>query len=271
MKNAILIISHKRPECITVSAIKNAGYTGDWFIVADDMDNTQYEELYKGHVIRFSKSEYAKKTDTADNFNKMTTPVYARNACFDIAKDKGYDCFGLFDDDLENFIYRYLENGMLKGIKVTNFTEIFNAYCQYVFDSKFACGGFVSSGRLIGGGNNLLVKNCFYYNPTNAYIINTHVEQSMFIGTLWEDSIYCYLNNMRGKIAAAFMPICISMVSPGSMKDGGNVELYRSSSAFIAESYGNMCIPSFFKWTSGCKGHRFSSDIPRIISGKWKK
>jgi len=271
MRNVMLIISHKRPKCSTVKALKKAGYQGDWFIVADDLDDTDYEGLYKGHVVRFSKMEYAKKVDTADNFGKLTTPVYARNACFDIAKEKGYDCFGLLDDDLNDFNYRYLDGKNLKSKKVKNLTGIFEAYCKFVYDSGFACGGFVSAGRLIGGGGNPLARKCFYYNPTNAYIINTHVEQFPFIGTLWEDSIYCYLNNMTGKIAAAFMPVVISMTSPGSMEDGGNQDLYAATGAYVAESYGNMVIPSFFRWTDGCKGHRFSSDVPRIISDRWKK
>lgn len=271
MRNVMLIISHKRPQCSTVKALKKAGYTGEWFIVADDLDSTDYERIYPNHVIRFQKLEYAKNVDTADNFGKLTTPVYARNACFDIAKNRGYDCFGLLDDDLNGFIYRYTEGKSLKSKKVKRLTEIFEAYCKYVLDAGFACGGFVSAGRLIGGALNPTVRSCFYYNPTNAYVINTHIEQFPFIGTFWEDSIYCYLNNMTGRIAAAFMPITIQMVSPGSMADGGNKELYESGSAYIAESYGNMVIPSFFRWNDGCIGHKFSQDVPRIISDKWRK
>ena len=271
MHNGILIISHKRPQCITVKALKRAGYNGEWYIVADDMDDTDYESLYEGHVVRFCKKDYAKVVDTVDNFGRLTTPVFARNACFDIAKEKGFDCFGMFDDDLTDFGYRYLDNGKLKSKKVRNLTEIFELYCRYISESGFACGGFVSAGRLIGGGSNPLVRTCFYYNPTNAYIINTHVEQFPFIGTLWEDSIYCYLNNMIGKIAVAFMPIVMSMKAPASMEDGGNKELYEAMGAYIAESYGNIVIPSFFRWNRGCKGHRFSSNLPKIISGRWKK
>lgn len=272
MRNVVLIISHKRPQCSTVKALKKAGYKGDWFIVADDMDDTDYEGLYNEHVVRFSKMEYAKTVDTADNFGKMTTPVYARNACFDIAREKGYDCFALLDDDLTGFVYRYVDGKKLASKKVRNITPIFDAYCKYVLDSGFACGGFVSAGRLIGGVNNPLIKKGgFYYNPTNAYIINTHAEQFGFIGTLWEDSIYCYLNNMTGRIAAAFMPIVITMTSPSSMEDGGNKDLYTASSAYVAECYGNMAIPSFFRWTDGCRGHRFSSNVPRIINERWRK
>ena len=271
MSNGILIISHKRPKCLTVGALKRAGYTGEWYIVADDMDETPYEELYPEHVVRFSKAEYAKTTDTADNFGKMTTPVYARNACFDIAKQKGFDCFGLFDDDLQSFTYRYASGSKLKSKKVKNLELIFEAYCNYILEAGFACGGFVSAGRVVGGVNNKLVRDRFYYNPTNAYIINTHIEQFPFVGTLWEDSIYCYLNNMTGKIVAGFLPVIITMVSPGAMKDGGNKSLYEEGSTFIAESYGNMVIPSFFSWQQNCQKHKFSSDIPKILNERWRK
>lgn len=272
MHNGIFIISHKRPKCQTAKTLLKTGYKGDWYIIADDMDDTEYERFWgEDKVIRFSKKEYVEKIDTVDNFGKLTTPVYARNACFDIAQSLGWDCFGLFDDDLTDFNYRYLDGKSLKSKKVTNMTEIFEAYCKFIYNSGLACGGFVSAGRLIGGASNSLVYNRFYYNPTNAYIINTHINQFRFIGTLWEDSLYCYLNNMTGKIAAAFMPIVITMESPGSMKDGGNKELYKEGNAFKAESYGNIVIPSFFKWTKVCKRHKFSQNVPVILSGRWKK
>lgn len=76
---------------------------------------------------------------------------------------------------------------------------------------------------------------------------------------------------MTGKIVAAFMPIVINMVSPGSMEDGGNKDLYAASSTFIGENYGNMVVPSFFRWTDGCQGHRISQDVPKIINEKWRK
>lgn len=273
MRNVILIISHKRPQCATVQALKKAGYNGDWFIVADDMDDTDYEGIYTGHVVRFLKSEYYEKSDTADNFRILTAALYARNACFDIAKEKGYDCFGLLDDDLTGFIYRYKDGKRLLSKKVRNFTPIFDAYCRFVIENGLASGGFVCSGRLIGGAKNPLIKQGgFYYNPTNAYIINTHVEQSRFVGTIWEDSNYCFLNNMVGKIVAAFMPITITMSAPGSMKSGGMYETYRDiSSEYMAESYTNIVVPSFFKWKDGCIGHSFSLDVPKILGDKWRK
>ena len=269
MRNVVLIISHKRPQCSTVKALKNAGYLGEWFIVADDLDQTSYEEIYPEHVIRFSKMRYLRETDTADNFGRLTTPVYARNACFEIAKERGYDCFGLFDDDLTAFTYRFVQGGKLKSKKINKFTEIFEEYCQYVLSAGFACGGFVNGGRIIGGIQNSLVKKRFLCSAAAAFVINTHMEQTEFTGTIWEDIIYSYLNNMRGKIVRAFMPVVIQTAPPRTAKEGGCVELYASNSVYMCESYCKMTVPSLFEW-NGAR-HKFSENIPRILNEKWRK
>ena len=216
MRNCILIISHKRPQCQTAKAIKAAGYNGDWFIVADDMDDTDYEGLYAGHVLRFSKQEYFDKVDTVDNFKKMNTPVYARKFCFDYAQKEGYDCFGLFDDDIKSFKYRYKSGKSLLSKKVQNLTPVFDAYCEYIVKSGFACGGFMNVARLIGGVESKFAKE-FYYNPTNLYIINTHIQQRDFAGTLWEDTIYCCSNNMLGKVVTSFGPIAFISAPPARL------------------------------------------------------
>lgn len=273
MHNVILILSHKRPNCQTVKALENSGYNGEWFIVADDLDSTDYEAIYPNHVIRFCKLEYANNTDTIDNFVKLTSCVYARNACIDIAKQKRFDCIGIFDDDITDFYYRYISNNKLLSKKVKNLSEVFDAYCNYILQAKIACGAFVSSGRIIGGRQNPIVsKNGgFYHIPTNVYIINTNIEQLRFIGTIWDDCIYCYQNNMTGRIVRAFMPIVFSMVPPGSLNEGGNKELYISGSSYISESYANIAIPSFFSWIDGGKKHKLSSDLPKILPEKWRK
>lgn len=271
MRNAVLIISHKRSVVMTVKALQNAGFEGDWFIVADDMDDTEYEKLYSGHVIRFDKREYAAKVDTVDNFGRLTSAVYARNACFDIAKRMDYDCFGLFDDDILNFAYRYECDGKLKSKPIKRLTPIFDAYCRFIVDNNFASGGFVPSGKLIGGAANPIAQRRFYDNPTNVYIINTHIEQNRFKGTIWEDAIYNFTNNMTGKVVCAFLPITFTMVPPASMCSGGNHDLYVENQEYICESYGNIAIPSFFRWKKGAIGSNFRHDLPRIISGKWRK
>ena len=272
MRNVIFIISHKRIQCSTAHAIQSAGYSGEWYIVADDMDDTEYEKAYgEDRIIRFSKDEYYEKIDTADNFRKYGASVYARVACYDIAERLGADCFGCFDDDLKGFYIRYEDGNRLKSKKVKNLQRIFDAYCRYISDAGIACGAFISSGRLVGGAKNPLVKERFYHNPTNAYIINPHVEQIRFMGTLWEDATYSYQNNMLGHIAMAMMPVAFVMEPPESLQEGGCHDIYEEGASYLAESYANMIIPSFFRWVDGCRGRRFRKDIPRILNEKWRK
>ena len=281
MKSGILIISHKRPDCPTAAALKKNGYNGEWFIVADDEDDTEYESAYPGHVIRFHKKQYVETIDTADNFGREHASVFARNACYDIAKQKDYDIFGLFDDDIYGFFYRYMDGKKLAVKKVQNLTKVFELYCQYVLDSGFACGAFVSNGRLIGGASNDLVKNKFYFNPCSVFLINMQVEHSRFTSTIWEDTVYCLLNNIRGKTVAAFMPITFTYApqydfDKAEMKGelGGCAELYENLGAYIPQSYLKMIVPSMVKIRLGAKrgGCRISSNnIPAILSGRYRK
>lgn len=269
MKNVILIISHKRPKCSTAKAILDAGYTGEWYIVADDLDDTDYEGLFPAHVKRFNKRQYVEATDTCDNFKKLTAAVYARNACRDIALSMGADTYTMLDDDLHGFVYRYVKDGKLLSKKVTCLDLVLESYCSYIVEAGIACGGFVASGRLIGGADNQLVAERFYYAPTSAFIINNYVHSFPFIGYVFEDAIYCYRNNMVGNLCCAFMPITILMDSPLSCKEGGCTEIDKSQDIFVTENYINMTIPSFFKWRIGAKSE-YSKNLPRILNEKWR-
>ena len=108
----IFILSHKRPnDVITLHSLQHCGYTGAWYIVLDDEDDTydQYcEKFGKEKIILFNKKEVAKTFDIMDNFGNFNV-VYARNACFDIARKLGYKYFAEYDDDYYCFDIRTLE------------------------------------------------------------------------------------------------------------------------------------------------------------------
>jgi hypothetical protein len=92
----VFILSHGRANNIkTLKALESANYTGDWYIVIDNEDDTasEYYERYSDKVIMFDKLEMSKEFDTYDNFSDRRTIVYARNACFKIAKKLGYRYF----------------------------------------------------------------------------------------------------------------------------------------------------------------------------------
>lgn len=274
MNTGILIISYKRPECLTANTLQKYGYNGDWNIVADDTDNTDYETLYPGHVIRFCKKQYYELTDTADNFEMSPSSVFARNFCWDYAKEIGYDAFGLFDDDITGFTFRYSDGDKLKGMPVERFTEIFNLYCEFILSAKIECGAFFSAGALIGGGGSTYVKKGYFSRPTNALIINTRIEPVSyppFKSAIYEDSVYAYLNNIIGKITAEFKPISTQFVQPVRLKNaGGCTDYYTKTNKYINGFHLQMFIPTHFKWA-----HEFefelSQNLPLIINEKWRK
>jgi len=86
----VFILSHGRPDGVnTYRTLKKAGYTGQIYIVIDNEDRTAekyIENFGSENVVLFDKMAVSKTFDTADNFNDRRAVVYARNACFDIAR-----------------------------------------------------------------------------------------------------------------------------------------------------------------------------------------
>lgn len=113
----VFIITHKRPDNqITYKTLKRGNYTGKIIFVLDDGDNTidAYCEKYgKENIQIFHKYE---DFDIGDNLtDHKGVPVYARNICFKIAREKGYKYFVQLDDDYPKIDYRYVKDGKLKA------------------------------------------------------------------------------------------------------------------------------------------------------------
>ena len=95
------ILTHGRPDrVLTYEKLRKHGYTGKIYIVCDDEDKTlpEYRKRF-GDVLVFSKSEIAKTFDEGDNFGDRRAIIYARNACFELARQIGATHFIELDDD----------------------------------------------------------------------------------------------------------------------------------------------------------------------------
>lgn len=76
----VFILSHGRPRNIkTLRTLKKCGYTGEWYVVIDDEDDTEaeYRELYGDKVLQFNKKEISETFDTGDLSEDRRTIVYA--------------------------------------------------------------------------------------------------------------------------------------------------------------------------------------------------
>ena len=71
---AVFILTHGRADNVaTMGALKKGGYTGKWYMIIDDEDETaeQYRKNFgPEHVIMFDKQEAYDRADTMDNFNE---------------------------------------------------------------------------------------------------------------------------------------------------------------------------------------------------------
>lgn len=99
----------------------------------------------------FDKLAISKTFDTADTFEDRRTIVYARNACWDIAKERGYRYFLELDDDYTSFSHRYMEDGRLVSKSPRNINSIFTAMLDFLDDSGALTVAFAQGGDYIGG------------------------------------------------------------------------------------------------------------------------
>ena len=173
---AIFILTHGRPNNQkTLDALLLSGYTGEYYLVVDNLDKTKddYIKKYGKKVIVFDKVEYVEKTDTGLITPMINFAVFARNAIETIAKNMGYKYFGMFDDDISKFRFRYEESGRLTSLSVQNMDEVLKTYIEYMRNGKIACVSFGVVTQYIGGINrfrqrvpdNNSLRMCF-----NAYI-----------------------------------------------------------------------------------------------------
>lgn len=158
-KFAVFILTHGRPDrVLTYNTLQKQGYTGDVYIVIDNEDKTaeEYRKRFGDKVIVFDKRAIAETFDTGDNFTDRRTVVFARNACFGIARDLGLDYFLELDDDYTNFCYKFtasLEYAYGR-LAVKSLDRLFAAVLEYYKSINALAIAFGQTGDLFGGRQN---------------------------------------------------------------------------------------------------------------------
>lgn len=152
---AVFILTHGRAEnVITLKALEKAGYSGKTYLVIDDEDEQEglYREKYGEQVIQFCKKEAAERTDVMTPSRKRNAVVFARNECWNIAKQLRLTHFCVLDDDYKNFGIRYLCDGKLKEAKICEIDSIFDALIEFLDNSGAITVCMAQGGDYIGGG-----------------------------------------------------------------------------------------------------------------------
>jgi hypothetical protein len=283
MKNdnfAAFILTHGRPDNVrTYSALKRSGYTGKIYLIVDDEDTTlpEYEKKYGKQVIIFSKDEISKTFDQADNFTDRRSIVYARNACFDIAKGLGIRYFIQLDDDYSSFSYKFDNNLEQKERGIKQLDKVFDALVDYYKNIPALTIAMAQGGDFLGGDKGRFKKNLHLMRKAmNSFICDT-TRPFKFIGRINEDvNTYVRLGSV-GELFLTVPNVKISQQTTQKNK-GGMTELYLDSGTYIKSFYTVMVHPSSVKISEmGEKNRRihhhiqWNNTVPRIIEEKYKK
>ena len=275
------ILTHGRPEKVyTIEALKNAGYTGRIVLVIDNEDKTaeQYYSMYgKENVVMFDKLKKSTEFDTIDRGKDRRAIVYARNACFDIAKDLGYKYFVELDDDYTNFRQRFVkEDGQLGSWYLKDFDAVVDCMLEFLENSGATTVAFAQTGDFIGGKDSKVFKDRLARKAMNSFFCSTD-RPFNFIGRINED-VNTYVNlGSKGNLFFTVADMSLDQTQTQA-NSGGMTELYLNAGTYIKTFFTIISNPSSVKvCTVGISHprihHRIDWEraVPKIISSHYKK
>lgn len=247
---AAFILTNGRPDKIyTLKTLRESGYTGKIYLIVDNLDKTRhrYQELYGDNVVIFDKNAIAKTFDTADNFNDMRAIVYARNACFDIAKDLGIKYFVQLDDDYLFFEYRFDScQNWSKFKKIKNLDEVFSAILEFYKNTDISSIALSQGGDFIGGSQSSfaecvqLKRKCM-----NSFFCSTD-RPFQFLGRVNEDVNTYTRSASTGSLF--FTTNLVSLTQKQTQSNsGGMTEMYLDSGTYLKSFYSVLFHPSSVK------------------------
>lgn len=250
MKNkdfCAFILTHGRPDrVVTYNTLIKAGYTGRVYIVIDNEDK-QADEYYKNFgdkVIMFDKKAISDTFDEGDNFEDRRCIVYARNACFEIAKNLGIKYFIQLDDDYTSFRFTGDNKGNYKGGNkpVRNINATLDSLVDFYKNTNVHSIAMAQGGDFIGGENSNVWKRQFNRKCMNSFICSTE-RPFQFIGRINED-VNTYTNlATRGYLFVTTALLRLEQIMTQSNK-GGMTDLYLDSGTYIKSFYTVMYQPS---------------------------
>lgn len=280
----VFIISHGRPDkVITLRTLRKAGYTGPTFIVCDNEDKAidDYRKNYgTGMVLVFDKPHYASLVDSCDNFENRRTTTHARNACFDLAKERCFEYFLVLDDDYASFRYLFNRAGEFQRVKVGKMDDVASACCRWMeSDARISSVCFLQGGDVVGGGECTNFKNQIFpfkkRKAMNSFFCKTS-RRFWFFSRLNED-VNTYLGlGMRGMLFFSIQDLMLNQAQTQATA-GGMSEAYLASGTYVKSFYSVMLYPSFAKVTALKSMNRlhhkisWNNAVPKIIGEEHRK
>ena len=244
---AAFILTHGRPDRVhTYTTLRTSGYTGKIYLVIDDEDKTgdEYRKKYGDEVLTFSKAEISKTFDEGDNFNDRRAIVYARNACYELAKSVGVKHFIQLDDDYVSFALRYNSRGEYGWSRVKKLDEVLEAMMEFYLATGCTSIAMSQGGDHMGGGAGghtpTLRRKCM-----NSFLCTTD-KPIGFFGRVNEDvNTYTTLGRRGSLFFTASQAMLVQKQTQSNA--GGMTEMYLDSGTYVKSFYSVMYAPSCVK------------------------
>lgn len=272
------ILTHGRPDkVVTYETLKNNGYTGPIVFVVDNEDNTveEYKRRYE-NVYVFDKLDISRRYDTVDIGSDRRAIFYARNACFEIAKELGYKYFLELDDDYTCFRSRVDKDGKFATIYHRDLDSLFESMLQFLDDSNAHTVAFAQTGDFIGGMGSRVYKQKLARKAMNSFFCTTD-RPFRFIGRINEDVNTYVLEGSRGKLLFTVADASLDQKQTQS-NSGGMTELYLDAGTYVKSFFTIITNPSSVKIHVMGQSHKrihhsinWDHAVPKIISGDFKK
>ena len=280
---AIFILSHGRAHTtVTVNTLKNTNYNGKWYIILDNEDN-QIEE-YKArfgaeHCYVFDRIAQSQNInfDIGDNFTNRNTIVFARNMCFEIAKDLGLNWFLEFEDDYVEFKHRNLKpDGSMAGYVLQDWDAIVNELICFMEGCPNVTTIAMSQvGDWLGGKDSSVYRQQLTRKAMNSFLCKVD-RPFTFVGRMNDDVNTYVTEGSRGKLFFTYKDLCLTQKDT-QQNAGGLSDMYKQFGTYTKSFYSVMMAPSSVKIYEMGQTHRrihhlidWNVAVPKIISDKFK-
>lgn len=249
-KFVALILTHGRPDRVfTIPTLRKSGYTGPILLVVDNEDEkaTEYTERFGAENVHvFDKQQAASLCDVGDNFDGRRGVIYARNSCFDIAKEHGYKLFIELDDDYTKFYYKATDQMQYVDHPIKHLDPIFDALVDFLLESPAHSIAIAQGGDFIGGKESKIAKDMKPLRKVMNTFVCTVDRPFKFYGRINEDVTAYVLGGSTGLIFFTIPMLAIHQMQTQINSDG-MTDLYIDFGTYVKSFYSVLYSPSSVK------------------------
>ncbi len=278
----VFILTHGRVDNqYTYRSLCEQGYTGRCVFILDNEDEQveEYKRRYgEENCYVFDKLAMSKRIDEVFRGDRRVI-VYARNACFDAARDLGYKYFMELDDDYTSFVWRFDAECAYnsKTPKIKNLDTVFESMLRYYASIPLTSLAMAQGGDFIGGSSNQMLQSIGTKRKAMNSFICSVDRPFEFKGRINEDvNAYTQLTSI-GKIFLTIVQ-CNLQQKITQSNSGGMTDVYRDSGTYVKSFSSVIVFPSGVKVTLLNSRHKrihhnvyWENTAPKILQEKWRK